>query len=53
VSTARGPVGLWTFALDRRPWAEAKDAAAEIDEMGWSVMDDLPLDHHRLLAEAL
>jgi probable F420-dependent oxidoreductase len=31
-------VGLWTFALDRRPWAEAKDAAAEIDEMGWSVI---------------
>jgi probable F420-dependent oxidoreductase len=38
VSTALGPVGLWTFALDRRPWAEAKDAAAEIDEMGWSVI---------------
>jgi probable F420-dependent oxidoreductase len=38
VSTALGPVGLWTFALDRRPWAEAKDAAAEMDEMGWSAI---------------
>jgi probable F420-dependent oxidoreductase len=38
VSPELGPVGLWTFALDRRPWAEAKEAAAEIDEMGWSVI---------------
>jgi probable F420-dependent oxidoreductase len=31
-------VGLWTFALDRQPWSRAKDAAAEIDEMGWSAI---------------
>jgi probable F420-dependent oxidoreductase len=31
-------VGLWTFALDRQPWSLAKDAAAEIDEMGWSAI---------------
>lgn len=30
-----GPIGLWTFALDRQPWARAKDAAAEIEAMGW------------------
>jgi probable F420-dependent oxidoreductase len=36
--TPLGPVGLWTFALDRQPWARAKDAAAEIDEMGWSAI---------------
>jgi probable F420-dependent oxidoreductase len=28
-----GPVGLWTFAFDRVPWAEARDALAELDEM--------------------
>ena len=32
---ALGPIGLWTFALDRQPWARAKDAAAEIEAMGW------------------
>jgi len=30
-----GPIGLWTFALDRQPWARAKDVAAEIEAMGW------------------
>lgn len=30
-----GPIGLWTFALDRQPWSRAKDAAAEIEAMGW------------------
>ncbi|HEX7095452.1 MAG TPA: TIGR03620 family F420-dependent LLM class oxidoreductase [Acidimicrobiales bacterium] len=38
MTTPLGPFGLWTFALDRRPWAQAKDAAAEIDEMGWSAI---------------
>ena len=33
-----GPIGLWTFALDRQPWSRAKDAAAEIEEMGWSAI---------------
>jgi probable F420-dependent oxidoreductase len=33
-----GSIGLWTFALDRQPWARAKDAAAEIDEMGWGAI---------------
>jgi probable F420-dependent oxidoreductase len=32
------PFGLWTFALDRQPWARAKDAAAEIEAMGWSAI---------------
>jgi probable F420-dependent oxidoreductase len=30
-----GPYGLWTFALDRQPWARAAEAAAEIEAMGW------------------
>lgn len=38
MTTPLGPYGLWTFALDRRPWAEAKDAAAELDDMGWSAI---------------
>jgi probable F420-dependent oxidoreductase len=33
-----GPIGLWTFALDRQPWAKASEAAAEIEEMGWSAI---------------
>jgi probable F420-dependent oxidoreductase len=33
-----GPYGLWTFALDRQPWSRAKDAAAEIEDMGWSAI---------------
>jgi probable F420-dependent oxidoreductase len=33
-----GPFGLWTFALDRQPWSKAKEAAAEIEEMGWSAI---------------
>jgi probable F420-dependent oxidoreductase len=36
--TELGPFGLWTFALDRRPWSEAREAAAEIEEMGWSAI---------------
>lgn len=35
---ALGPLGLWTFALDRQPWARAKDAAAEIESMGWDAI---------------
>lgn len=33
-----GPFGLWTFSLDRQPWAKAKDLAAEIEAMGWSAI---------------
>lgn len=33
-----GAYGLWTFALDRQPWARAKDAAAEIEAMGWNAI---------------
>ena len=33
-----GRFGLWTFALDRQPWARAAEAAAEIEEMGWSAI---------------
>jgi probable F420-dependent oxidoreductase len=36
--TSLGPIGLWTFALDRQPWSKAKEAAAEIEEMGWSAI---------------
>jgi probable F420-dependent oxidoreductase len=36
--TELGKFGLWTFALERQPWARAKDAAAEIEEMGWSAI---------------
>jgi probable F420-dependent oxidoreductase len=36
--TSLGPVGLWTFALDRQPWSKAKEAAAELEEMGWSAI---------------
>lgn len=32
------PFGLWTFALDRQPWARAAEAAAEIEEMGWGAI---------------
>jgi probable F420-dependent oxidoreductase len=35
---ALGPYGLWTFALDRQPWARAREAAAEIEAMGWSAI---------------
>jgi probable F420-dependent oxidoreductase len=33
-----GPIGLWTFALDRQPWSRARMAAAEIEQMGWSAI---------------
>jgi probable F420-dependent oxidoreductase len=33
-----GPIGLWTFALDRQPWSRARTAAAEIEQMGWSAV---------------
>jgi probable F420-dependent oxidoreductase len=36
--TELGPFGLWTFALDRQPWSRAREAAAEIEEMGWSAI---------------
>ena len=36
--TGLGPFGLWTFALDRQPWSRAKEAAAEIEAMGWSAI---------------
>jgi probable F420-dependent oxidoreductase len=36
--TGLGPFGLWTFALDRQPWSRAEEAAAEIEEMGWSAI---------------
>jgi probable F420-dependent oxidoreductase len=29
---------LWTFALDRQPWSRAREAAAEIEEMGWGAI---------------
>ena len=32
------PIGMWTFALDRQPWNKAKDAAAEIESMGWGAI---------------
>jgi probable F420-dependent oxidoreductase len=38
MTTPVGPYGLWTFALDRQPWSAAKDAAAEIEAMGWSAI---------------
>ena len=33
-----GAYGLWTFSLDRQPWAKAKDLAGEIEAMGWSAI---------------
>jgi probable F420-dependent oxidoreductase len=33
-----GPYGLWTFALDRQPWSRAREAAAEIESMGWDAI---------------
>ena len=33
-----GRFGLWTFALDRQPWSRAKEAAAEIEQMGWDAI---------------
>jgi probable F420-dependent oxidoreductase len=36
--TGLGPIGLWTFALDRQPWSRAREAAAELEEMGWSAI---------------
>ena len=33
-----GRFGLWTFALDRQPWSRAREAAAEIEQMGWGAI---------------
>lgn len=38
MTTPLGRFGLWTFALDRQPWSRARDAAAEIEAMGWSAI---------------
>jgi probable F420-dependent oxidoreductase len=38
MATPLAPFGVWTFALDRRPWAEARQLAAELDEMGWGAV---------------
>jgi probable F420-dependent oxidoreductase len=35
---ALGAYGLWTFALDRQPWSRAREAAAEIEQQGWSAI---------------
>jgi len=36
--TELGRIGLWTFALDRQPWSRAREAAAELEEMGWAAI---------------
>jgi probable F420-dependent oxidoreductase len=33
-----GTVGLWTYALDRQPWARAAEVVAEIEEQGWGCL---------------
>ncbi|MBI3786538.1 MAG: LLM class F420-dependent oxidoreductase [Deltaproteobacteria bacterium] len=33
-----GRVGIWTFNLDLQPGAKAREAAAEIEEMGWGAL---------------
>jgi probable F420-dependent oxidoreductase len=33
-----GRVGIWTFQLELQPAAQAKDAAAEIEELGYGVL---------------
>jgi len=33
-----GTVGLWTYALDRQPWARAAEVAAEIEAQGWGCL---------------
>ncbi|MGH2723456.1 MAG: LLM class F420-dependent oxidoreductase [Actinomycetota bacterium] len=33
-----GPVGVWTFALDRHPVGRAREAVAEIEELGYPVV---------------
>ncbi|GGS98902.1 TIGR03620 family F420-dependent LLM class oxidoreductase [Nonomuraea spiralis] len=33
-----GRVGVWTFAFDARPAGEARDAAAEIEELGYGAL---------------
>lgn len=38
MTTPLEPYGLWTFSLDRQPWARSKELAAEIEEMGWSAI---------------
>ena len=38
MAAALAPFGIWTFALDRRPWAESRELAAELDDMGWGAV---------------
>ncbi len=33
-----GRIGIWTFALDLRPWPQARDAAAEIESLGYGAI---------------
>jgi probable F420-dependent oxidoreductase len=35
---AVGRIGLWTFALDRVPWPDAREALAELDEMAYGCL---------------
>ncbi len=38
MAPALGPLGIWTFALDRRPMAEAQEAAAELEALGYGAI---------------
>ena len=33
-----GKVGIWTFAFDATPWPRAKDALAEVEELGYGAV---------------
>jgi probable F420-dependent oxidoreductase len=33
-----GPVGIWTFALDRLPAAQAREVAGELEELGYGAI---------------
>ncbi|UED83751.1 TIGR03620 family F420-dependent LLM class oxidoreductase [Streptomyces profundus] len=33
-----GSVGLWTFALDAQPAGRVREAAAEVEELGWGAL---------------
>ena len=33
-----GPVGLWTFLLDKHPTSRVRELAQEIEEMGWPAL---------------
>ncbi|MBC3193755.1 LLM class F420-dependent oxidoreductase [Pseudonocardia sp. C8] len=33
-----GPLGIWTFRLDLQPMARAREAAAELDELGFGAL---------------